>query len=132
MWCPCSKMPPSPLLLLFPPLLLVLLISTPASPTANLCSSAGLCCRHRDSGCVVQHVFPNKSIDTSELPCYCDQACLRLDDCCPDYREFCSGRDTVKSLLWNTIVSRQKPVQGWLTNCCLYCIITLELVMDDL
>ena len=115
-------------------LLLLALISgvIPSEERHNLCAVAGLCCKHRDSGCVVQHVFDNKTIDTRELPCYCDQACLRLDDCCPDYREFCSGRDTVKSLLWNTIVSMQKPVQGWLINCCLYCIITLELVMDDL
>ena len=61
-----------------------------ASPT-NLCSTAGLCCKHRDSECVAQKVFPNHTVDTSQLPCYCDHACLRLDDCCPDYKHFCSG-----------------------------------------
>ena len=60
------------------------------SPT-NLCSTAGLCCKHRDSECVAQKVFPNHTVDTSQLPCYCDHACLRLDDCCPDYKHFCAG-----------------------------------------
>jgi hypothetical protein len=61
-----------------------------ASPS-NLCSTSGLCCKHRDGDCVAQRVYPNHTVDTSQLPCYCDHACLRLDDCCPDYRHFCSG-----------------------------------------
>ena len=61
-----------------------------ASPT-NLCSTAGLCCKHRDSECVAQKVFPNHTVDTSQLPCYCDHACVKLDDCCPDYKHFCAG-----------------------------------------
>ena len=61
------------------------------SPT-NLCSTAGLCCKHRDSECVAQKVFPNHTVDTSQLPCYCDHACIKLDDCCSDYKHFCSGK----------------------------------------
>jgi len=63
-----------------------------ASPT-NLCSTAGLCCKHRDSECVAQKVFPNHTVDTSQLPCYCDHACVKLDDCCPDYKHFCAVHD---------------------------------------
>lgn len=73
------------------------LVNHLVSPTTNLCSSQGLCCKHRDSGCVIQNIFANHSVDTSSLPCYCDHACLRLDDCCPDYRDFCSVRDCVLS-----------------------------------
>jgi len=62
------------------------------SPT-NLCSTAGLCCKHRDSECVAQKVFPNHTVDTSQLPCYCDHACIKLDDCCSDYKHFCSVHD---------------------------------------
>jgi len=62
------------------------------SPT-NLCSTAGLCCKHRDSECVAQKVFPNHTVDTSQLPCYCDHACIQLDDCCPDYKHFCAVHD---------------------------------------
>ena len=69
-----------------------ILLLQPASPTANLCSTQGLCCKHRDSNCVVQNVLQNHSVDTSALPCYCDHACLKLDDCCIDYQEFCSGK----------------------------------------
>ncbi|TRY69936.1 hypothetical protein TCAL_10842 [Tigriopus californicus] len=76
---------------------LVTLLDHLVSPTTNLCSSQGLCCKHRDSGCVIQNIFANHSVDTSSLPCYCDHACLRLDDCCPDYRDFCSVKDCVLS-----------------------------------
>lgn len=82
----------------FSSLLLVFLSIKFASPT-NLCSTAGLCCKHRDSECVAQKVFPNHTVDTSQLPCYCDHACLRLDDCCPDYKHFCSGNKFLFSLL---------------------------------
>ena len=61
------------------------------SPT-NLCSTSGLCCKHRDSECVAQRVYPNHTVDTSQLPCYCDHACIELGDCCPDYRQFCGGK----------------------------------------
>ena len=50
--------------------------SSSASTSFNLCSEADLCCRHRDSGCVVQKVLANHSVDTSRLPCYCDQAII--------------------------------------------------------
>eukprot|EP00095_Tigriopus_kingsejongensis_P000888 snap_masked-scaffold409_size180341-processed-gene-0.7 protein:Tk00888 transcript:snap_masked-scaffold409_size180341-processed-gene-0.7-mRNA-1 annotation:"hypothetical protein DAPPUDRAFT_59376" len=82
---------------LFVCVILVTLLDHLVSPTANLCSSQGLCCKHRDSGCVIQNVFANHTVDTSSLPCYCDHACLHLDDCCPDYRDFCSVRDCVVS-----------------------------------
>ena len=61
------------------------------SPT-NLCSTSGLCCKHRDSECVAQRVYPNHTVDTSQLPCYCDHACIDLEDCCPDYKQFCGGK----------------------------------------
>lgn len=62
------------------------------SPT-NLCSTSGLCCKHRDSECVAQRVYPNHTVDTSQLPCYCDHACIELEDCCPDYKQFCGVKD---------------------------------------
>ena len=51
------------------------------------CQNAYLC-----SECVAQKVFPNHTVDTSQLPCYCDHACIRLDDCCSDYKHFCAGK----------------------------------------
>ena len=67
------------------------ILPTFVSP-ANLCSTSGLCCKHRDSECVAQRVYPNHTVDTSQLPCYCDHACIELEDCCPDYRQFCGGK----------------------------------------
>jgi len=68
------------------------ILPTFVSP-ANLCSTSGLCCKHRDSECVAQRVYPNHTVDTSQLPCYCDHACIELEDCCPDYRQFCGVKD---------------------------------------
>ena len=69
-----------------------LLVTLQTVSPSNLCSTAGLCCKHRDSECVAQKVFPNHTVDTSQLPCYCDHACIRLDDCCSDYKKFCAGK----------------------------------------
>ncbi len=74
--------------------LLVLVLScffNAVSPT-NLCSTNGICCKHRDSHCVAQRINANHTVDTSELPCYCDHACVHLEDCCADYKQFCGGR----------------------------------------
>jgi len=57
----------------------------------NSCASAGLCCKRRDSACVSQAKSNETSVDTSKLPCYCDQACRRLQDCCHDYDDYCKG-----------------------------------------
>ena len=74
-------------------LVLVFFGSFPFVSPTNLCSTSGLCCKHRDSECVAQRVYPNHTVDTSQLPCYCDHACIELEDCCPDYRQFCRCRN---------------------------------------
>ncbi len=85
--------PRAKMLLLSTLLLFCSIKSAFPTTSSNLCSTANLCCRPRDSGCVVQRVLANHSVDTSELPCYYDQACTRLDDCCRDYRDYCQGQD---------------------------------------
>ncbi|CAB4058620.1 unnamed protein product [Lepeophtheirus salmonis] len=72
--------------------LMILCLASKVSPS-NLCSTSGLCCKHRDSKCVAQKINSNHTVDTSALPCYCDHACLRLQDCCPDFKEFCQVID---------------------------------------
>jgi len=58
------------------------------------CKEAALCCTGRDSSCVVQKASVNAIIeDLHDQPCYCDHACLKLNDCCPDYRQTCQARD---------------------------------------
>ncbi|KPI99079.1 RPE-spondin [Papilio xuthus] len=65
---------------------------------ANSCRDANLCCPGRDSSCVVQKAHQNAIIDdVSDKPCYCDHACLKLGDCCPDFRETCGVTDCVIS-----------------------------------
>ncbi|XP_041971790.1 somatomedin-B and thrombospondin type-1 domain-containing protein-like [Aricia agestis] len=65
---------------------------------ANYCRDANLCCQGRDSSCVVQKAHQNAIIeDLTDKPCYCDHACLKLGDCCPDFRETCGVVDCVVS-----------------------------------
>lgn len=58
------------------------------------CREAKLCCPGRDSSCVVQKAPINAIIeDLSDKPCYCDHACLKLGDCCSDFKEACGVVD---------------------------------------
>lgn len=74
-------------------LLLVLLATTPTA-TARTCREAALCCNGRDSSCVVQKAPINSIIEdpVNDKPCYCDHACLKLGDCCDDFKQFCGGK----------------------------------------
>lgn len=63
------------------------------------CSEAKLCCPGRDSSCVVQKTPINSiSEDVNEKPCYCDHACLKLGDCCPDFKKACKVVDCLVSI----------------------------------
>ncbi|KAH8315424.1 hypothetical protein KR067_008703 [Drosophila pandora] len=58
------------------------------------CREAQLCCTGRDSSCVVQKAPINAIIeDLSDKPCYCDHACLKLGDCCDDFKDHCGVLD---------------------------------------
>ncbi|KAK7871272.1 hypothetical protein R5R35_007556 [Gryllus longicercus] len=62
------------------------------------CREAKLCCPGRDSSCVVQKAPINAIIeDLSDKPCYCDHACLKLGDCCPDFKDACGVVDCAVS-----------------------------------
>lgn len=60
---------------------------------AGSCREAALCCTGRDSSCVVQKTPINAIVeDVNEKPCYCDHACLKLGDCCDDFKSHCGGK----------------------------------------
>lgn len=62
------------------------------SVNGGSCREATLCCNGRDSSCVVQKAPINAIIeDLSDKPCYCDHACLKLGDCCDDFKQHCGG-----------------------------------------
>ncbi|XP_032528013.1 somatomedin-B and thrombospondin type-1 domain-containing protein-like [Danaus plexippus] len=66
--------------------------------SGNYCRDNNLCCPGRDSACVVQKAHQNAIIDDPlDKPCYCDHACMKLGDCCPDFRETCGVLDCVVS-----------------------------------
>lgn len=66
------------------------------SVLAGSCREAQLCCNGRDSSCVVQKAPINAIIeDLSDKPCYCDHACLKLGDCCSDFKDHCGGKCTI-------------------------------------
>ncbi|XP_017492432.1 PREDICTED: uncharacterized protein LOC108380561 isoform X2 [Rhagoletis zephyria] len=61
--------------------------------SAGSCREAQLCCAGRDSSCVVQKTPINAIIeDLNDKPCYCDHACLKLGDCCGDFKDHCGGK----------------------------------------
>lgn len=63
-------------------------------PGSGSCRRAKLCCPGRDSSCVVQNAPVNAIIeDPNDKPCYCDQACLKVGDCCYDFKEACGVAD---------------------------------------
>lgn len=63
------------------------------SVNGGSCREATLCCNGRDSSCVVQKAPINAIIeDLSDKPCYCDHACLKLGDCCGDFKQHCGGK----------------------------------------
>lgn len=73
----------------------VLLALVPSAPVAlaGSCLEAKLCCPGRDSACVVQKTPINAIIeDPTDKPCYCDHACLKLGDCCADFKPACGGQ----------------------------------------
>ncbi|XP_020292416.1 somatomedin-B and thrombospondin type-1 domain-containing protein isoform X2 [Pseudomyrmex gracilis] len=75
--------------------LIFLIVDVTASGS---CSSAKLCCQGRDSGCVIQKESLNAIIETPhDKPCYCDHACLKLADCCDDFKETCGVVDCAVS-----------------------------------
>lgn len=68
------------------------------------CREATLCCNGRDSSCVVQKKLTDAvATDGNGKPCYCDHACLRLGDCCQDFKAYCGVIDCVVSAWgpWN-------------------------------
>lgn len=71
----------------------LVLLSCILGSLAGSCREAKLCCPGRDSSCVVQKAPINAIIeDLNDKPCYCDHACLKLGDCCDDFKEACGGK----------------------------------------
>lgn len=66
--------------------------TTSPGSCAGSCRKAAMCCRGRDSSCVVQKAPINSVIeDLSDQPCYCDHACMKVGDCCHDFKQHCGG-----------------------------------------
>lgn len=77
----------------FTAVILNLLLISSSGVWAGSCREAQLCCNGRDSSCVVQKAPINAIIeDLSDKPCYCDHACLKLGDCCEDFKQHCGGK----------------------------------------
>ncbi|XP_055846482.1 somatomedin-B and thrombospondin type-1 domain-containing protein [Episyrphus balteatus] len=74
---------------------LILIASSPFNAvSAGSCREAQLCCNGRDSSCVVQKAPINAIVeDLNDKPCYCDHACLKLGDCCEDFKNHCGVLD---------------------------------------
>ncbi|XP_055599048.1 somatomedin-B and thrombospondin type-1 domain-containing protein [Uranotaenia lowii] len=122
---PFEKFVNQHLVLTLAALVLCLLVET---ALGGSCREASLCCNGRDSSCVVQKAPLNAIIeDLNDKPCYCDHACLRLGDCCDDFKAHCGVIDCLVSewepwsecdtacgtgMMSRTRVIEQKPQNG--------------------
>ncbi|XP_075156397.1 somatomedin B and thrombospondin type 1 domain containing protein vexed [Haematobia irritans] len=80
--------------ILLPLLLPLVVLQNSWLVMAGSCREAQLCCNGRDSSCVVQKAPINAIIeDLNDKPCYCDHACLKLGDCCNDFKDHCGVLD---------------------------------------
>uniref|UniRef100_A0A1I8PIW5 SMB domain-containing protein n=1 Tax=Stomoxys calcitrans TaxID=35570 RepID=A0A1I8PIW5_STOCA len=80
--------------MLLPLLLPLMVLQHSRLALAGSCREAQLCCNGRDSSCVVQKAPINSIIeDLNDKPCYCDHACLKLGDCCNDFKDHCGVLD---------------------------------------
>jgi len=81
------------------PVTLLLLLLTMLMTMAGVegsCSAAGRCCEGKDNECRGVVVYGNSlHLETllygnlSKKSCFCDSACVKLGDCCSDYRDHC-------------------------------------------
>jgi len=72
----------------------MLLSSTEA--LSGSCRASGRCCDGKNTDCNSDSADLNSLIMMGigqDEPCYCDQGCLEMGDCCPDYKEFCEVED---------------------------------------
>uniref|UniRef100_A0A8D8SFX0 Somatomedin-B and thrombospondin type-1 domain-containing protein n=3 Tax=Cacopsylla melanoneura TaxID=428564 RepID=A0A8D8SFX0_9HEMI len=75
-------------------LLVLTIVFSFDSALGGSCKENKLCCPGRDSACVVQNTPLNSVLeDLNEKPCYCDHACLKLGDCCTDFKDACGVTD---------------------------------------
>lgn len=86
-------------------LLLVALMSKEGAEAS--CSAAGRCCEGKDNGCRGVVVYSNSLRlenllygNVSKKSCFCDSACVRLGDCCSDYRDHCPPVDCILADDW--------------------------------
>jgi len=62
------------------------------------CAAAKKCCDGQDLDCMAEvsnAATPHYGADEYEEtePCYCDNGCLEVGDCCPDFKEYCGVID---------------------------------------
>ncbi|KAL1269007.1 hypothetical protein QQF64_031296, partial [Cirrhinus molitorella] len=72
-------------------------MTPPVAPVYGSCANPDLCCSGLNNSCHRKN-------------CYCDVACLRLGDCCPDFKPIC--------LTVNNTTNNTKPSTLPLTGTC--------------
>jgi len=74
---------------------LISLLLRPCFSLQGTCRAAGKCCEGKDTDCAVNKKggLPSLVLDLSDEPCYCDQGCLDMGDCCQDFKDYCGVLD---------------------------------------
>ena len=77
-------------------MLLVVAMMMMAEGAEGSCAAAGRCCEGKDNTCYGVVVYGDSTQlehllygNVSKKSCYCDSSCVKLGDCCSDYRSHC-------------------------------------------
>ena len=52
-----------------------------------------MCCEGKNATCVVDSNDYSDDYVANSTPCYCDHGCLDVGDCCPDFKDYCGGKN---------------------------------------
>jgi len=74
---------------MLPILIFSAVVAVAAAAGDGSCAAAKKCCDGQDTDCAVTHDVNFLSSD----PCYCDQGCLDMGDCCSDFKDYCGVID---------------------------------------
>ena len=85
------------------------------------CAAAKKCCDGQDLDCMAEvsnAATPHYGADEYEEtePCYCDNGCLEVGDCCPDFKEYCGGKSKMRRVSYSPILCQINGEHNYLSR----------------
>ena len=66
-----------------------------------------MCCEGKNATCVVDSNDYSDDYVANSAPCYCDHGCLDVGDCCPDFKDYCGGKNCLAIINMNFKIVRK-------------------------